>query len=288
MSRDEIGRFISGSKLTIEEKKKQLENLHKYIGIYHPNAIIKKENPCIFNAWRSMMYSKKGKQIGCSTESWKKFENFFNDVYPTYKKGCTFHRVDTSLPFSKDNFIWATNEQISYIRKKNSVYIDYRGEHLTLKETSLKYDQPYNAVRLRYYRHKNDLSIEEIIFGKKIKVNSKIPQTAIPESQQERNKASKMISTYKCKDKKKGFEICDIDIDWMINNIFHKPCIYCGDTKNIGCDRIDNSKGHIKSNVVPCCYSCNIVRNNTFTYKEMLLLGKTIKQIKENRGIKTN
>lgn len=283
MERDEKGRFVNGRELTLEEKKKQILNLHKYIEEYHPNAKIKKEYPSIFNAWRSMLYSDKGKKVGYTTKSWCKFENFFSDVFPTYKKGCTFHRVDTSLPYSKNNFIWATKEQVSYIRKKNSAYIEYKGEHLTLKEASLKYDQPYNALRQRYFKHKNDFTSEEIIFGRKVKRGSKVPNDAIPNSQQERNKASKMISTYKHLDKARGFEICDIDIDWMIENIIHKPCVYCGDTHLVGCDRINNNKGHTKDNVVPCCCACNRFRNDSFTYEEMLRLGKVIREIKQDR-----
>ncbi len=60
---------------------------------------------------------------------------------------------------------------------------------------------------------------------------------------------------------------------------------YCGDTNRIGLDRIDNSKGHTKDNTVPCCYECNCARNNNFSFEEMKILGKTIKQIKESRKI---
>lgn len=92
-----------------------------------------------------------------------------------------------------------------------------------------------------------------------------------------------MISAYKSKDVKNGTTVCDIDIDWMIANITTKPCVYCGDTHRVGCDRIDNSKGHTKDNVVPCCFDCNCARNNNFTYEEMLVLGKTIAEIKNMR-----
>lgn len=36
-------------------------------------------------------------------------------------------------------------------------------------------------------------------------------------------------------------------------------------------------------NVVPCCYDCNCARNNNFTHEEMFILGKTIREIKNNR-----
>lgn len=56
--------------------------------------------------------------------------------------------------------------------------------------------------------------------------------------------------------------------------------------KNIGCDRIDNNKGHSIDNVVPCCNICNTVRGNNFTVDEMKLLGSLIKKIINNRGKK--
>ena len=95
-----------------------------------------------------------------------------------------------------------------------------------------------------------------------------------------------MISSYRHKDKVNNTSICDIDIDWMIENIINKPCYYCGDIHKIGCDRIDNSKGHTKDNVVPCCFECNCARNNNFTVDEMKIIGQAIKKVKEARNNK--
>ena len=76
------------------------------------------------------------------------------------------------------------------------------------------------------------------------------------------------------------------DKDTVFENILTKPCVYCGDTYRVGCDRIDNSKGHTKDNVVPCCIECNTARNNYFTYEEMKRLGRTIAEIKKERRTK--
>lgn len=52
---------------------------------------------------------------------------------------------------------------------------------------------------------------------------------------------------------------------------WQKPCHYCGyDIKTIGLDRKDNDRGYILSNVVSCCYGCNSVKSNLFTYEEMI------------------
>lgn len=97
-------------------------------------------------------------------------------------------------------------------------------------------------------------------------------------------RAVSLLSAYRKIDREKG-QICDLDKTFLINEIFLKTCIYCEDTEKIGCDRIDNSIGHIKSNVVPCCYSCNTTRMNNYSHEEMLILGKTIKTIKLLRNL---
>lgn len=95
-------------------------------------------------------------------------------------------------------------------------------------------------------------------------------------------RATALICAYRKSDKKRN-QTCDLDREFLLNNIFNKECIYCGSSSNIGCDRINNNLGHLKTNVVPCCRICNTTRMNNFTHDEMKILGKTIKQINENR-----
>lgn len=277
--RDSKGRFLKGRVETSEEKLNRLiaieENISKrknYIGD------IKQECPKIYNVWRGIRFTEKGKKAGCS-EEWKDFRTFYNDVRPQYKKGLLFRRLDFSKPYSKDNFMWVNKEEAD-ILQSNLVWLEYKGEKMPLKYWADKFDVNLNGLRARYFkREKHKYSIEEIIFGRKKNRGSKTPKN----NPTDRVKASKMISSYKRKDYKNQTSICDIDITWMINNIMTKPCVYCGDTNRIGCDRIDNSKGHTKDNVVPCCFDCNCARNNNFSHEEMFTIGKTIAKIKELR-----
>ena len=42
-------------------------------------------------------------------------------------------------------------------------------------------------------------------------------------------------------------------------------CAYCGDKPtplHMSLDRLDNSVGHIESNVVPCCFFCNYLQRD--------------------------
>ncbi len=44
-----------------------------------------------------------------------------------------------------------------------------------------------------------------------------------------------------------------------------QPCHYCGGSlpnSGIRLDRVDNTIGYLNSNVVPCCKTCNIAKNN--------------------------
>jgi hypothetical protein len=64
------------------------------------------------------------------------------------------------------------------------------------------------------------------------------------------------------------------------------PCTYCGETiQPRGLDRIDNSKGHLRDNVLPCCATCNVTRSNRFSSSEMTnLIDPTIRQVKIQRN----
>jgi hypothetical protein len=77
--------------------------------------------------------------------------------------------------------------------------------------------------------------------------------------------------------------ICDISNEDLFE-IIKKPCSYCDDSiDRIGVDRIDNEIGHIKTNLVPSCYSCNQTRLEKWSHEEMKILGKAIAEIKARR-----
>jgi hypothetical protein len=69
--------------------------------------------------------------------------------------------------------------------------------------------------------------------------------------------------------------------------LLQNPCFYCGvslsSETGSGLDRIDNKKGYLSDNVLPCCWWCNRVRSNVFSVKEMKLLGKVISKIRNSR-----
>jgi hypothetical protein len=69
---------------------------------------------------------------------------------------------------------------------------------------------------------------------------------------------------------------CDDIIQWIAHSTGGKKGKY-------NLDRKDNSLGYTKENCVVCCSACNYLKGDKFTYDEMLILGSTLKQLREER-----
>lgn len=97
---------------------------------------------------------------------------------------------------------------------------------------------------------------------KVLEYNKKFNKTPI-------GRAVKLCSAYKRNDKKYNRGECTLTAQWIVDNIFSKPCHYCGETgwEIMGCDRINNDLPHTPDNVVPCCKECNIKRQKK-SYEE--------------------
>lgn len=84
-------------------------------------------------------------------------------------------------------------------------------------------------------------------------------------------RAHNLLSSYRHNDKIHERGECTLTAHWIIENIFSKPCVYCGETgwEIIGCDRINNSLPHTPENCVPCCGKCNS-KKGSIPYEEYL------------------
>lgn len=225
-----------------------------------------------FNSWRSIINTSKGKEIGYPKE-WRDFDVFMSEIEGNWERGKVVLRKDKTKPYSKENCYWGAKDECSLHRL---IEFTYNGETKTLLEWSRDIGVNYNGLRLRYFRHKDEWCDEWILFGK--------PTTKrkIDHDKEYTHRTTRMYHAYKLRDKKHGLEN-NLTKEFVLEEC-KKPCIYCGDTKRIGLDRIDNMKGHTKDNVVPCCYECNCARLDNFTHEEMLIIGKSIAEVKKNRS----
>lgn len=53
----------------------------------------------------------------------------------------------------------------------------------------------------------------------------------------------------------------DLTIEWVKETI-KDGCSYCGSVLKLSLDRKNNSLGHMKNNVVSCCWRCNYIRRD--------------------------
>jgi hypothetical protein len=185
----------------------------------------------------------------------KKYHKKYNENYEkknkkTIKKRKQKYYIEHKKQIDKRNKKWHKNHRKQHLTRTKKWYKENKDRHA-------KTQKKWNSMHIK----------EQIEYRKEY---------------HKENKEKYLVSNYANKDKKKGLS-CNLTENWLKKNITSKPCFYCGDTENIGCDRIDNSKGHIKINVVPCCPQCNMARGNFFTTEEMLLIGATIKIIKAHR-----
>lgn len=84
-----------------------------------------------------------------------------------------------------------------------------------------------------------------------------------------------LYGAYLYRDRTRGFDTCSLEeLKGLITGAI---CYVCAASKNIGADRIDNTKGHTIENLLPCCGRCNGVRGNRWTVEVMReILGPAI------------
>lgn len=87
---------------------------------------------------------------------WDNFLNFKEDMYESYlehvkkfgEKDTTFDRIDSDGNYYKENCRWATWEEQSN-NKRNTIYVEYRGNIYSLKALTDELNKDYELVRRR-------------------------------------------------------------------------------------------------------------------------------------------
>ncbi len=95
---------------------------------------------------------------GISVE-WKTFEDFYNDMMPTYKEGLQIDRINNDGNYSKNNCKWVTNiENAQHTCRTHKLYID--GKLLSLAGFCRALTLQYNSLKAKL--NKGKITIEEI------------------------------------------------------------------------------------------------------------------------------
>lgn len=157
--------------------------------------------------------------------------------------------------------------QCSKCLKDNLSALDFDTTHKGYQYSYCKEcrrNQVNSARRIRYRKPENKLK-------KKLKTQSF--------RQNPEKRANVIAKDSKSSDKKHGREF-NLTIE-RIRELIENTCQYCGENKlQMTLDRIDNSIGHIESNVVPACIRCNLIRRH-IPYEAWLCMLPGIREARE-------
>lgn len=94
------------------------------------------------------------------------------------------------------------------------------------------------------------------------------------------SKAARFIVEDSRRSDKKASRENDLETEW-VNRQIADGCTYCGEQNlRMTLDRIDNTLGHLQSNVVPACIRCNYLRRD-MPYQAWQKLVPAIKAARE-------
>lgn len=89
---------------------------------------------------------------------WLKFNEFYKDMYPSYREGLSIERIDNNGDYCKENCRWATPREQAHNTRRNR-YLEYNGEMRTMTSWSEKLK--INRLTLKHRLDKLGLSVTE-------------------------------------------------------------------------------------------------------------------------------
>lgn len=148
-------------------------------------------------------------------------------------------------------------------------------------------DFPLNRTNGREYRKTTCNSCDnKARLGRKItppiktdKFRKRVNAASRKWNQNPKNRPTQIVQDARYSDEKKGL-VSDLDKEWVAEQIAN-PCSYCGEKEILmTLDRIDNSIGHLKNNLLPACGRCNYFRRD-MPFDAWKILVPAVKEARE-------
>lgn len=131
------------------------------------------------------------------------------------------------------------------------------------------YCRPCSNLRRKQY--KDSTEVKRRSKANQLKRNKELRKTLRP--------AQIIVEDSRAQDRLKGYEN-DLN-KAFVEEMIAKPCAFCcDDTTRMTMDRIDNSLGHLQSNVIQACIRCNLTRGN-MPYEAWLMVSKGMREARE-------
>jgi hypothetical protein len=81
-------------------------------------------------------------------EQWRKFENFYADMGPTYRDDLSLDRIDSNGNYEPSNCRWVPMDEQAR-NKRSNVLLTFHGHTLVMSEWARKLDIPYSRLAYR-------------------------------------------------------------------------------------------------------------------------------------------
>lgn len=131
------------------KREKHLEHFTK-----HGMSIVGKRHP-LYVKWMEMRkrcntptcekYKYYGARGITVCPRWDSFQSFYDDMFPSWRKGLTLGRKETNGPYSPENCRWETWKQ-QQNNKRNNRIISWNGEEKTISQWSDKTGVPRTLI----------------------------------------------------------------------------------------------------------------------------------------------
>lgn len=198
---------------------------------------------------------------------------------------------DVILNKAKD-YALKNKEKIIAYRKEYAVThklkkkLDHQKYYTNNKEHVLAKTKEYREANLEKMKAANKRWNEEHkeTQALKMKENYRINKKSIRE---EAKTAKVRYSTCRSKAKQAGR---DFEISFEVfKSLISMPCHYCNcnlrNMSGYSLDRIDNSKGYLETNLLPCCGDCNRTRGNRWTVEETEVMIKAVMEFRKKKAL---
>lgn len=157
----ECGKYCTADLYSIVSRHTQSCGCYRRESSHDVNFKHGKRNTLLYKMWsmmvdrchnpRNQSYERYGGRGITVCDRWRKFINFYEDMGEK-PGGMQLDRIDNNKGYFKENCRWTTSQQNNRNRR-DSLFVEFRGNNILLKELAEQYNMPYKTVfaRISYY-----------------------------------------------------------------------------------------------------------------------------------------